>query len=76
MEILFLIASLMTISCASISHAEPPMRTVDHVDLNRYLGNWYEISSFPQWFQKDCFCTRANYSLKIATFVDAPDHIE
>lgn len=28
--------------------------TVAHVDLNRYLGKWYEVASIPQFFQKQC----------------------
>lgn len=31
-----------------------PLNTVEHVDLNRYLGKWYEIASIPQYFQRDC----------------------
>jgi apolipoprotein D and lipocalin family protein len=40
----------------------PPLRVVDHVDLDRYLGRWYEIASFPQRFQRGCVATRARYS--------------
>ncbi|MBA4383033.1 MAG: hypothetical protein C0406_10750 [Sideroxydans sp.] len=28
--------------------------TVPHVDLDRYLGKWYEIASIPQYFQRQC----------------------
>lgn len=31
-----------------------PLPTVDQVDLQRYLGKWYEIASIPQFFQKQC----------------------
>lgn len=31
-----------------------PVRTVDHVDLTRYQGTWYEIASIPQFFQRQC----------------------
>ena len=31
-----------------------PVTTVDHVDLNRYLGRWYEIAAIPQYFQRMC----------------------
>jgi apolipoprotein D and lipocalin family protein len=41
-----------------------PLPTVDNVDLERYLGTWYEISSFPQKFQKGCTATEATYSLR------------
>ncbi len=32
----------------------PPVQTVDYVDLDRYLGTWYEVASIPQSFQKKC----------------------
>ena len=28
--------------------------TVEHVDLTRYVGQWHEVASMPQWFQKKC----------------------
>lgn len=40
----------------------PTLRTVEHVDLERYLGTWYEIAAYPQRFQKDCTATTATYS--------------
>jgi len=40
----------------------PPLRTVPHVDLDRYLGTWYEIASYPTWFQHGCTGTTATYS--------------
>jgi apolipoprotein D and lipocalin family protein len=42
----------------------PPLQTVDHVDLNRYLGKWYEIASIPHWFQKGCVASTATYTLR------------
>ena len=39
------------------------LKTVSHVDLNRYLGVWYEISRYPNRFQKGCLGSRATYSL-------------
>lgn len=40
-----------------------PLETVQRVDVERYMGKWYEIASFPQSFQKGCSCTVAEYSL-------------
>jgi apolipoprotein D and lipocalin family protein len=54
---------------SSSASAEPPARgsepmVVENVDLNRYLGRWYEIARIPVWFQKDCACgTTAEYTL-------------
>lgn len=42
--------------------ALPPLKTVPHVDLTRYLGTWYEIASFPQRFQKGCTGSTAQYA--------------
>jgi apolipoprotein D and lipocalin family protein len=44
--------------------AEPP-RTVDHVDLSRYMGRWYEIAALPNFFQRNCVGnTTADYALR------------
>jgi apolipoprotein D and lipocalin family protein len=41
--------------------AEPA--TVPFVDVERYMGTWYEIASFPKGFQFGCTATQADYSL-------------
>lgn len=33
---------------------QPPPETVAYVDLDRYAGDWYEIASIPNRFQKHC----------------------
>ncbi|RAI89961.1 lipocalin family protein [Algoriphagus yeomjeoni] len=38
------------------------LETVPYVDLEKYAGEWYEIASFPQFFQKGCTCTKATYT--------------
>ncbi|MGB5219483.1 MAG: lipocalin family protein [Polyangiales bacterium] len=42
----------------------PPLEAVSQVDLERYLGTWYEIASYPQRFQKGCTGTTATYTLR------------
>lgn len=42
----------------------PTLLTVDHVDLQHYLGTWYEIAAFPQRFQKGCTGSMASYTLR------------
>lgn len=41
-----------------------PLEVVAHVDLERYLGAWYEIATIPQRFQKGCVGVTAEYSLR------------
>jgi len=48
----------------------PPLATVPHVDLPRYLGTWFEIASFPQSFQKGCTATTATYTSRADGDID------
>lgn len=48
----------------------PPLQTVAHVDLSRYLGTWYEIANFPQSFQRGCTATTATYTLRTDGDID------
>jgi len=36
---------------------------VSELDLNQYLGRWYEVASTKPGFQRDCVCVTADYSL-------------
>ena len=38
--------------------------TVESVDLNKYLGTWYEIARFPHSFEKGLVGVTANYSFR------------
>jgi apolipoprotein D and lipocalin family protein len=60
---LALCAALLA-GCAGPREEAPPLEVVPHVDLSRYLGTWYEIASYPTWFQRDCTGTTATYSLR------------
>jgi apolipoprotein D and lipocalin family protein len=42
----------------------PPPSTVSAVDLNRYIGTWYEIGRYPNSFQKQCGPATADYALQ------------
>jgi apolipoprotein D and lipocalin family protein len=43
--------------------ANAPIKVVKEVDLDRYVGRWYEIASIPQRFQRGCVATTTNYTL-------------
>ena len=38
--------------------------TVETLDINRYLGTWYEIARYPHRFEKDLVGVTANYSFR------------
>ena len=48
----------------------PPLETVVFVDLEKYMGRWYEISAFPQRFEKGCHCTTAEYKMHPDGYVE------
>jgi apolipoprotein D and lipocalin family protein len=39
------------------------LEVVPHVELNKYLGKWYEIAHLPAKFQEGCTDTTATYTL-------------
>lgn len=48
---------------------EPVLQTVPKVDLDKYSGKWFEIASFPQRFQKNCYGTTAEYTISEKGYV-------
>jgi apolipoprotein D and lipocalin family protein len=59
-----LLAAFLPLLPAS-ANAAPPVASVAAVDLQRYAGRWFEIASFPMFFQRQCIGdTTAAYALK------------
>jgi len=50
--------------CLSLNApAQEPVAIVPSVDLTRYIGSWFEIASFPMFFQRNCIGdTTATYT--------------
>lgn len=59
----FLAMMFLSLSCA-FAGGSNQLETVDYVDVNKYLGKWYEIEKIPNRFQRKCGATQANYSLR------------
>jgi apolipoprotein D and lipocalin family protein len=62
-----LLGALAVVGCTTTTTARrqlPPLQTVAYVDLDRYLGTWYEIAAFPQRFQRGCTGSTATYTLR------------
>lgn len=52
----------MEVAMAVSTH---PLRTVGHVDLNRYIGKWYEVARYPNRFERSCdHDVTAEYSIR------------
>lgn len=39
-----------------------PLEVAENVDLDKYLGEWYEIARLPAAFERHCYATKAIYS--------------
>ena len=54
----------LTVSASQTQPTLTPLTPVASLDVPRYMGTWYEIAKFPNWFQRKCLRgTRAQYSL-------------
>ncbi len=60
---LFMLLVFSSLVTALLALTMPPLKVVPEVELQRYLGKWYEIATIPQRFQKGCVCVTAEYSL-------------
>lgn len=53
-----------TAEAANYRDRSVPMSVQAGLDLNRYLGKWYEIARFPNRFERGCVGVTAEYSLR------------
>lgn len=44
---------------------EAPLEVVEGVELGRYTGRWYEISRYPDTFERGCERVTADYALRL-----------
>ena len=52
-------------SQAMAQQGDQAVKTIASLDVPRYLGAWYEIAKFPNWFQKKCVSnTKAVYAAR------------
>jgi apolipoprotein D and lipocalin family protein len=56
----YMVSSVMTFYSPS-SLALPTLRTVDYVDLDRFMGKWYVIACIPTFIEKDIFNATETY---------------
>ena len=51
------------ISLLSGCSSQQPMATVDYVDLQRFMGDWYVIANIPTFLEKDAYNPVESYQL-------------
>jgi apolipoprotein D and lipocalin family protein len=58
-------ALLAVSGCASMGgESSRPLRTVERVDLPRYMGGWFVIANIPYFAEKDCYDSVEGYALR------------
>ncbi len=63
-RLLLILSFLFVLSCTKTNSQMIDQTTVKELDLNRYLGTWYEIARFPHSFEKNLVGVTATYSLR------------
>ncbi len=53
------LVGLIMSACSSL----PPIKTVNHVDLERFRGDWYVIAGIPTLIEKDIYNAIESYQL-------------
>ena len=59
----FLFISLLAIGIAGCASKGPEMKTVEEVDLDRFMGPWYVIANIPTFLEKDAYNPVETYTL-------------
>ena len=59
-----LVACDVLLNASACASQLPPIKPVAHVDLPRFMGNWYVIASIPTRFEKNAYDALEVYTLK------------
>jgi len=66
--LLLAVVAATVMGCASFSPATArsaaPLRTVQYVDLHRYMGDWRVIANIPYFGEKNCVDSIESYALR------------
>jgi apolipoprotein D and lipocalin family protein len=58
------VLALLAWLAAGCTSMREPLHTVPHVDLPRYMGDWYVIANIPYFAEKNCFDSVESYALR------------
>src|SRR5690348_16015085 len=59
-RMVFMIAAVFVAACQS----KPPLRTVEKVDIPRFMGDWYVIANIPTFIEKNAYNAVESYALE------------
>jgi apolipoprotein D and lipocalin family protein len=58
------VLALLVLSGCATTATKPPLKTVDHVDLGRFMGDWYVIGTIPWFVEKNNVGTMDLYRMR------------
>ncbi len=44
----------LLLGATAAARSAPPLPVVGYIDLDRYVGTWYEIARYPNFFERNC----------------------
>ncbi len=62
--LILVLSVVMACSNGSFREDEKSIETVAHFDADQYLGTWFEIARYPNWFEKGCVGVTAQYTMR------------
>ena len=65
-----IIIAALAVSGSGCASMKQPLRPVPHVDLDRYMGDWYVIANIPYFAEKNCFDSVESYALRTDGRID------
>lgn len=60
---LSLVSALLGVLLGCQTMSKPPLETVDYVDIERFMGDWYVIAHIPTFIDDDAFNAVESYKL-------------
>jgi apolipoprotein D and lipocalin family protein len=58
-----LLSILPVVILTACSTTATPLRTVEHIDLSRFMGDWYVIANIPTFIERDAHNAVESYEL-------------
>ncbi len=62
--IVLILAVLIVVPCFARTKKKMDLPTVKHLEIEKFMGVWYEIARFPHKFEKDLVGVTATYEMK------------
>jgi apolipoprotein D and lipocalin family protein len=60
---LIIVSLFLAIALSACASRVPEMQTVDYVDIDRFMGDWYVIANIPTFLEKGAHNARESYRL-------------